>query len=634
MTKKRLPFKSLIRELLEVFVGRDEDVKRVKALIREHESGVFWIPGEPGVGKSALMAKLTEVYEDDSEDLLLIPYFFRLGHSGCSTVEFLRTALSHLHTALGKPGEISSVMAVHELIPAFRDAGGKLNRKILFLIDGLDEIHRSDPGFVSLMLGGSEAVWVCAGRRETDIEDRLDDGGAERIFPDGLCRLDGPSVRAMLTAHLDQGSYSGGEIADAQSEEFVGALIEKSEGLPLFVRMLVEDMKRGALKPEENLPDGLSAYYERILDRLRGSDVGNIVGEMFCLLAYAKTPVTEPALKTLLSERDFAQDRGWGGELDKALAYGRFMLRSGMTPDGVPGWTLYHDTFRHHLLTSERVSRFREHAKSDWLKWLGRWENLNDEVLRRYALRHYPGHLSEAGEYETLFDLARNNVFLQTQGFSDPGLSLQILQAALKGAVEGDDGRLMAEFLLAHARQLIRIREESPLDALHKGDLKRAWELAGIENCAEWYLLLAWVLKDMGRTEDAEETLGQLWKKEELPPWGRDDVDFLVLQVFDISESVFAALCRSLYVGKANLCKYLIEHNDFDRAFEVATQVKNSRELSDIAKAMGKAGEVEKARAVFDHAIEAAKIRTFRAYVCLKLHSRSDDKSWRDGKGS
>jgi hypothetical protein len=82
---------------------------------------------------------------------------------------------------------------------------------------------------------------------------------------------------------------------EGERNRFVEAVTRKSEGLPLYVRMVIEDLKAGRLTvwDEEKLPEGLVAYYERLLERLRVSDVGTVLTPLFCILAWAKEPITE-----------------------------------------------------------------------------------------------------------------------------------------------------------------------------------------------------------------------------------------------------------------------------------------------------------------------------------------------------
>jgi hypothetical protein len=57
---------------------------------------------------------------------------------------------------------------------------------------------------------------------------------------------------------------------------------------------------------EEKLPEGLVAYYERLLERLRVSDVGAVLTPLFCILAWAKEPITEGTMKVLLQTHHLA----------------------------------------------------------------------------------------------------------------------------------------------------------------------------------------------------------------------------------------------------------------------------------------------------------------------------------------
>ena len=59
--------------------------------------------------------------------------------------------------------------------------------------------------------------------------------------------------------------------ADTVKSAFVDEVTERSEGLPIYIKLVVDDIKGGilnALDESERLPDGLSSYYQKLLDRL------------------------------------------------------------------------------------------------------------------------------------------------------------------------------------------------------------------------------------------------------------------------------------------------------------------------------------------------------------------------------
>ena len=171
---KDLMFSDTVAELIEVFVGREDHVRQVKESLKGCDHGMLWLSGRPGVGKSALMAQLMQDYQNSPQRYLVIPYFFRIGQSGSSTDQFVKASLVHLQVELGRSLPLSANPEGRRLqmIEALREVSDHKGKKILLLIDGLDEIYRSEPNFVSLIFAARAAkvVWLCAGRGEPELE--------------------------------------------------------------------------------------------------------------------------------------------------------------------------------------------------------------------------------------------------------------------------------------------------------------------------------------------------------------------------------------------------------------------------------------------------------------------------------
>jgi hypothetical protein len=182
----------LVRELTEVFVGREEHIRQVKDAIKRTSKGVLWISGKPGVGKSALMAKLMQDYIGQTQHYIVIPYFFRYGQAGCSTMDFLAVALKRLQAELNREIEPEPRLPERQqqLVEALEEAVSKTGKKVLFLVDGLDEIYRLEREFLNVpfmtMMVKDRIVWVCAGRSEGDLEEALKSRGAEGSFQMGF----------------------------------------------------------------------------------------------------------------------------------------------------------------------------------------------------------------------------------------------------------------------------------------------------------------------------------------------------------------------------------------------------------------------------------------------------------------
>ncbi|MCS7193276.1 MAG: hypothetical protein NZ937_09900, partial [Armatimonadetes bacterium] len=182
---------------------------------------------------------------------------------------------------------------------------------------------------------------------------------------------------------------------------------------------------RWTVNDEDKLPKGIEAYFNEILERLKVSDVGSVLTPMFCLIAWAKEPLTEKTIYYLLQTHHLSNSPRWNELVKRAIEHGHMMLQRRLNSDGEVGWTFYHDSFREHLMKSDLVAANREWAQRRWLEVLGGWKALESETsLFRYALRFFSHHLYDRileGEapaepkISELFELARNEEFARTQ---------------------------------------------------------------------------------------------------------------------------------------------------------------------------------------------------------------------------
>jgi tetratricopeptide (TPR) repeat protein len=642
----------LFSELKGVFVGREEHISQVKETINKTSKGVLWISGKPGVGKSALMAKLVNDYIDKTQDYIVIPYFFRIGQAGCSTMDFLAFALERLHEVLEQKIELKNklpelqqqfVIVLKEVLRKTREKKEK-EKKVLFLVDGLDEIYRLEREFLNVlfmtMAVKERIVWVCAGRSEGDLEEALRSRGAVWVFPDGLPPLDEQAIRVMLNLHLGPGplKYKLFERDEGERNRFVEAVTRKSEGLPLYVRMVIEDLKAGRLTvwDEEKLPEGLKGYYEKLLERLQVSDIGTVLTSLFCILAWAKEPITEGMIKFLLQTHNLARTQRWDELPRRALEHGHLMLQRRPTSDGEAGWMIYHDSFRQHLLESGTVSASREWAQERWLEVCKDWKVLasQEPSLYRYVLRHYDEHLydkwrmsNEQMTYDALCQLAFDSEFAQAQIQhlpNEPNLPLKTIQLALDVAIKLlEDAPMMARLLMEHAKRA-QSEEETPLEAWRRGYRERALRMA-TEIIFErdhklsmlWGLLLAWVAESEGEREWAKRFLDEVLKRweeknlTELENWQSEMAVFLLDELGQVEGAIEVAGLVLDDESKRKLAASWASKGLFDQALKVAEGIEDAWwrtwALRDIAEGMAKAGMTDWAKEVFDQALKVAE---------------------------
>jgi hypothetical protein len=620
-----------VRELTEVFVGREEHIRQVKDAIKRTSKGVLWISGKPGIGKSALMAKLVQDYIGQTQHYIVIPYFFRYGQAGCSTMYFLATALKRLQAELNREIEPEPRLPERQqqLVEALEEAVSKTGKKVLFLVDGLDEIYRLEREFLNVpfmtMAVKERIVWVCAGQSEGDLEEALKNRGAEEVFPNGLPPLDEQAIRAMLIEHLGRLKYALFERDEGECNRFVEAVTRKSEGLPLYVQRLIEDLKAGRFTvwDEEKLPKSLEDYFEQLLERRGVHSERGVLTTLVCLLAWAKEPITEGMMKVLLQPHHLANEPDWDDVFRKVLNHGRWMLRQRRIPNDESGWAIYHDSFRQHLLKSETVKPDRNWAQGRWLGVCEDWKGLasQEPSLHRYILRHYAEHLydkwqmtNERMTYDALCRLALDPEFAQAQTEylpKEPNLPLKTVQLALDAAIQLEDAPMMARLLIEHAK---RAQEETPLQAWRREHQERALKMAtdivfqrNHKLGTLWSLLLAWVAESEGEREWSKRFLDEIrkrWEGGKLAKlrdwdWEGEMAAFLLSELGQVEGAIEVAGLVLDDESKGELAASLASKELFNQALKVAEGIedawKRARALRAFAEWMAKAGMVDQA---------------------------------------
>jgi tetratricopeptide (TPR) repeat protein len=649
-------FRDLIDNLTEELYGREAHLEQVKQWLRQHRQsgGVLWIGGRPGVGKSALMAKLAKDLQGDSR-AVLIPFFFRSGDHRCGADRFYRAACLRLAEQLRislerKPNQryadlFSEVMQrVSDALPD--------DKTVIFLLDGLDEGVRHEPDLpeIPLRYQSPRVVWICAGRREESLRALRDNEKTQKLWGDGeLPPLTHDDIRAWLQNELERLRYELFELdrldGDELRNKFVEELTLRSEGLPLYVRMVIEDLKtrQFTVWDGNRLPQGLEKYYQLLLERLSVSDVGRVLTEVLALLSWAQEPLVQQTIIDILVQAHPASRDELQRLVAQVLEFGHTTLEWRTTSEGGWGWTLYHDSFREFLRTSERVKMTRRDMQHALLTWCAQWQTHKSP----YALRHYAEHLREAKQVDALYALARDEAFAQAQWEGiphDPDLPRQTAALALQAAIETEDAPMMAEMLLLHARRVETI--ENPLEALRAGNPQRALKLAerilreqAYQIGTLWLLLLAW---ESSNRENGSEfvkqclTLIRDWWHANRPQPLSDDWAPVVVKILLQFPCAHAAELAVILQdsAKADLVRGLLEsglcspQKRIEQALVIAEQIADafsrSRAYCSIALALARARKAKQAQEAFTKALEAAgRIRDAfsrsRAYCSIAL---------------
>ena len=426
-------FEDSFRKLAESLIGRTRERETLRSVLDATPSGVLWLDGRAGMGKSYLVADLAAEWIDrPPADTLVLGYQFRANDAlRCAREPFLRFACERIEAALppderpqpdgdGQPPKplerLKTLLArLAERAPDLTPGQPAGARRVLFLLDGLDEIAERDRRFVhDLPLGiqGPNLTWLCAGRPEQGLPEAFAAAGAVRVFPDGLQPMGADDIRAMLMERigplrkklLRQDTEEGERVANP----FIDKVARLSEGLPLYVKYVIDDIfdnKYRILDAGESLPPSLDAYHEELLRRLGIGDLHQVLTPLAATLAVAREPLSVPALADLLHRRGDLVPAGEPGIalVRKALGTIQTMLRAARTPEGNEGYVLYHHSLAQHMAGEKSESL---HAVSSAQRFLAsQAETVRSGPLAHYLFRRGIGHLLEVGRPDAALTL-------------------------------------------------------------------------------------------------------------------------------------------------------------------------------------------------------------------------------------
>ncbi|MEQ9484478.1 MAG: ATP-binding protein [Coleofasciculus sp. F4-SAH-05] len=640
--------KGIVHEYIQQpFEGREEEQRQLDDFVQHNSRGVLLVTSAAGFGKSALLSHWQQTQQ---ENCFIAYHCFSYRYQKTRSVsEAYRHLLKQLYLyhniRNGQfPNDPNRMRDI--LVGMLEKPVSPEGKRLVIVLDGLDEASETLEPFFTWLPDG---VFVIASAR-AESEDEPEylrnwTDNAQRLY---LKRLRREAIPKWLRQISELVTYS-------QNQDFVKRLDEITGGFPLYLRYLIDELRQAAIKCQDvqgvlrNSPGGFKAYVKeqfRQLAQVEEIKRQREVRELFALLSVALGALSEDDIQELtkLNAWDLA-DLPW-----QATRW--FSIQTGCY------------SFAHPLLAQEfkgALGRQAGLAEAKLIDYCAKWQ----DNLSSYALRHYAEHLGKAKRWEELYAIARNPYFAsaqQQQLPDEPDLPLKTVQAALLSAAEEDKAERMAEFVLVHAHRLGQTNaQESPLDALRSGSLKRAWILADqyeIERCILWYLLLAWELKDQGKLDDAREALERLQQKS-LPhfqlnwatDWQHKYAAYFLAHIFEVSEETCLALHQRLfeYSAPGLLCMFLIEVGKVQAALTIAEWIilehkqvfplreileaqlekGNSQEtqivfakvleitrqtfpscwwvwwMGDIAKAQIKLGQREEARATFSEALEA-----------------------------
>jgi hypothetical protein len=294
----------LIEEKTEGFVGRGFVFEAIEKFLTSQPNGYFIIEGEPGIGKSAILAKYVQKTECVAH--------FNIRSQGITSVErFLKNVCTQLISRYNLPYSSLPPDATRDgqfFAQLLGEVSAKLKtgERLVIAIDALDEVDRTDHT-------GANLLYLPA---------RLDKGVYFVMTqrPGTLAlTVNTPPHRFDLMQYQEQSlqdiqTYIRGEIKKSSQlqawidekgltvEEFITQLANKSENNFMYLKYVLPDIQNGKYKDLsiESLPQGLEAYYEDHWRRMGMTDKERKRTKI--KIVYVLAELREPVSRELIGE--------------------------------------------------------------------------------------------------------------------------------------------------------------------------------------------------------------------------------------------------------------------------------------------------------------------------------------------
>ncbi|MFW6437588.1 MAG: TIR domain-containing protein [Armatimonadota bacterium] len=413
---KPLPFDADIDRHLERFTGREWVFEAIDEWLREpNELRTFWLQGAPGVGKTAISAWLCRNRRE-----VAAFHLCRHGHQQKADPRATVTSIAYqLSTQLPDYQDRLGTLDLGELV-AESDAKTLFDRliaqplsqgfpapdrPIIILIDGLDEATadgRNDLAwFISTEWRGTPQ-WlrlIVTSRPEPEVTHPLQ--GLSPHVLDASEPRNEDDIRRFLRGELR--AFTG---CEATIERATEAIVEKSEGIFLYVEWVRQELAGGRLSLDrlDEFPQGLGQVYAEFFRRQFRDEreFAETIRPALEIVAAAREPLQVSEIAEMLDWDQYAED-------DFIDGVGALLS----TEDGVRP---FHRSVMDWLTDRERAGRYRVsekkgHERLAGFGW-GQYE-AGVDALSEYMVTHLPHHLMAAELWEELETLLTDLFWLE-----------------------------------------------------------------------------------------------------------------------------------------------------------------------------------------------------------------------------
>jgi hypothetical protein len=301
------------QRLLDTVIGRYEDAKHIENMVlKSPQSRVFYIFGDPGIGKSAMAVYLHEYYFNRC-----IKALHMFVHNEVFTLqpEAVFKSIARPLTAEGlvppleintdNPAEVKKTMNM--MLRQASEAAGIKKKTIVIIIDGLDEAYNISEQLYNILpfTPPPHVNIIYFSRRKDEIYSKIYRDSASWLMMDELKPLNRAAVRAILWQAISKYTIN---------ETVIDNVYKVSQGNPLYLRFLVTAVleKQIILASDTLLPRDIIEYYDRLILELVEQNPQLPIIETALVFSVCFEPLHQEQVKTILYEASIENETSIG----------------------------------------------------------------------------------------------------------------------------------------------------------------------------------------------------------------------------------------------------------------------------------------------------------------------------------
>ncbi len=281
------------------FVGRADLLDRMHRFCSSDEQPpLLLITGEPGSGKSALMARFAEELLRAHPEWVIVPHFIGASPASTNLREMLLRICTHLERAIGANEDV-----LQDIKKLFPDLLGQVaeQRKVVLILDAVNQLEKADKALSMLWLPQQLAKNVrCI---ISTLPGQTQDAIISRRFKpqiETVTGLTSSEISELVRTYLREIRH---EFPNRQVEQDFYRKVDR--GNPLYILVALEELRIFGKFEElaariEKLPDNVSDLFDQVLERIEGDFNQPLVCDCMTTIACGRHGMTAEELQTLL----------------------------------------------------------------------------------------------------------------------------------------------------------------------------------------------------------------------------------------------------------------------------------------------------------------------------------------------